>query len=558
MNVASLLLVLITTLPSSAGAAEPVLLDFHSRSCPPCRQMRPVVEMLARRGYPIKSIDVEKAPDLAAKYEVQAVPTFIVIDASGQELDRTSGSQPAPQLARFYLNAKAKAQPPANSRAHADEDDDPDGHDPQDEADRVSARADQDAAAPPARPRRDEEPGEEPAFTNPRPWETVVRIRILSQGAVGFGSGTIISSSPQESLILTCAHIFKLDGPRQAPPDRFPRQIMVDLFDGKLHGERPAQVHFVESVEGRAIDYDFNLDVGLIRIRPGRRLPAARVVPAHWEPRPRMKMLTVGCSEGQDATAWHTLIVNPRMRGLSGNDAYQAIECMIAPKQGRSGGGLFTTDGYVGGVCNFAEPRGDHGLYATPRSIYRILDRNRLMALYEPVTRGSATLATDEGRRPRRRDGAPITVARGQSPDRDEKEADRGRVRPGDVTVPDPEIVGIKPPVTALRTPGGGPAATRRTAWHPTHPSPAPAAPRPAEPIGKAEPTDLNLDPAADHDRFSHFEDDEPAPKQAINPEDLPSSEHPDPGPSSAPAAKSRWRPARPAEGQPITGIAGG
>ena len=55
---------------------------------------------------------------------------------------------------------------------------------------------------------------------------------------------------------------------------------MVDLFDGKLHGERPAQVHFVESVEGQAIDYDFTVDVGLIRIRPGRRLPASRVVPA--------------------------------------------------------------------------------------------------------------------------------------------------------------------------------------------------------------------------------------------------------------------------------------
>ena len=90
---------------------------------------------------------------------------------------------------------------------------------------------------------------------------------------------------------------------------------MIDLFDGKLHGEKPAQVHFVESIEGQAVDYDFTLDVGLIRVRPGRRLPSARVVPAHWEPRARMKMLTVGCSEGQDATAWHTVIFNPQMRG---------------------------------------------------------------------------------------------------------------------------------------------------------------------------------------------------------------------------------------------------
>ena len=48
---------------------------------------------------------------------------------------------------------------------------------------------------------------------------------------------------------------------------------MIDLFDGKLHGERPAQVHFVESVEGQAVDYDFTLDVGLIRIRPDAASP---------------------------------------------------------------------------------------------------------------------------------------------------------------------------------------------------------------------------------------------------------------------------------------------
>ncbi len=62
-----------------------------------------------------------------------------------------------------------------------------------------------------------------------------------------------------------------------------------------------------------------------------------------------------------------------------------------APKQGRSGGGLFTTDGYITGVCNFAEPQGNHGLYATPRSIYALLDRNKLSALYAPPSRESDT-----------------------------------------------------------------------------------------------------------------------------------------------------------------------
>ena len=179
---------------------------------------------------------------------------------------------------------------------------------------------------------------------------------------------------------------------------------------------------------------------------------------------------------------------------------------MIAPKQGRSGGGLFTTDGYVAGVCNFAEPRGNHGLYATPRSIYSVLDRNNLMALYAPVRGGSGTLLASRDRS-RARGDSPITIARGQSPDAHEPE--RVAVHPGDVTVPEPEIVGIKLPLATrpISASDGGQGTTRRMAWHPTHAAPAPVAKLSTpEPAGKTEQTDLNLDPEADHDRFSHFE----------------------------------------------------
>ena len=101
--------------PSSDAAATPVLLDFHAEWCGPCRQVRPAVEELIRNRYPVKSIDIDKDPGVATRYGVDRVPTFVVVDASGRELDRTSGPQSSTALARFYLAAKAKAQPPDNS-----------------------------------------------------------------------------------------------------------------------------------------------------------------------------------------------------------------------------------------------------------------------------------------------------------------------------------------------------------------------------------------------------------------------------------------------------------
>ena len=399
MKLTALFLVLIT-IPSSADADSsgvPVLLEFSSPTCGPCRQMKPVIAQLVRHGYPIKAMEIDDDPDLAARYQVERVPTFVVVDpADGRQIDRSEGARSAQALAEFYNNAVAKAElaiPPVRKVRRE-----------------RSQGQDESRESPKAEARDDERPATNP---NPKPWETVVRIKVHGQGAIGFGSGTIISSTPSESIILTCAHIFKMERGSQYPPSRFPRKITIDLFDGRLSETQPPQVHYSnESYEGRAIDYDFVRDVGLIRITPGRRLPYARVVPTNWTPEAGKAMITVGCSESRDATAWSTKISNPTMRGRSGGGAYDAIECLVAPKQGRSGGGLFTYDGYVAGVCDFAEPMGNHGLYAAPSSIYALLDRNKLMALYDPPkSRSGALLAKNSTPPPARRNAPAVTRA---------------------------------------------------------------------------------------------------------------------------------------------------
>jgi thiol-disulfide isomerase/thioredoxin len=501
MTIATLLLALFAT-PAGDATGEPLLLDFHASWCGPCQQMRPAIEQLIQKGYQVKSVDVDQSPDLAARYKVQNVPTFIIVDASGEPLARTMGPQPAGQLARMYLAAKSKMKPA------------PTANDPPENERGAGAPADENEAV-----------GDRPTNVspNPNPWETVVRIKVKGQGSIGFGSGTIIASTADESIILTCAHIFKLEGRQQAPPGRFPREIAVDLFDGQLSTQQPRMVHYAnETYPGKAIDYDFGRDVGLIRIRPGRKLPYSRVVPAHWKPKERMAMTTVGCSEGRDATAWSTSILNPAMRGLSGNALYEAIECVTAPKQGRSGGGLYTTDGYIAGVCDFAEPRGNHGLYATPTSIYSILDRNNLQACYAPVKPPGQTLVASDRTSSRRRGGP--AIARLQSPDRDESNA---------VMIPPPELLGIKPP------PGDGAMAARSTAppasirrgWHPTPGTQA--ADRTAPDQERAERTDLTLGAEFDNDRFASI---------PVAPEPETGGVEP---PHARPATSGKWRPVR-------------
>jgi hypothetical protein len=93
-------------------------------------------------------------------------------------------------------------------------------------------------------------------------------------------------------------------------------------------------------------------------------------------------MVTAGCDRGEAPTLWATSIVGineaapPESRLALG----PRIECLRAPEQGRSGGGLFTADGQLAGICDYAFPTTDTGLYVMPDAIYAILERNNLIS----------------------------------------------------------------------------------------------------------------------------------------------------------------------------------
>lgn len=72
---------------------QPVVVDFYSKSCPPCIQLAPTINKLAE-DYADKAVvvkvDVRKLPELAQQYSIRGTPTVVFLQ-HGEEVKRTIG-----------------------------------------------------------------------------------------------------------------------------------------------------------------------------------------------------------------------------------------------------------------------------------------------------------------------------------------------------------------------------------------------------------------------------------------------------------------------------------
>jgi thiol-disulfide isomerase/thioredoxin len=343
----------------SAAASDAVLLDFGADWCGYCRQMEPVIGQLAAMGYPVRKVNADRERALADKYGVQGLPCFVML-VDGREVDRFVGTrdhdgQPL-NVARFEAMFRRNGVGSATSIAGA----------PLPGAAPAAAvpfpASDSDPAA--IKPASVASLPADSRGPNNRSYDRLirssVRLKIEDDTGNSVGSGTIIDARAGEALIITCGHVF-----RDAAKDG---RILVDLFG-------PDAPH---ALVGHLIDYDLKSEVGIISIRTSYPLVAARLAPPGYTVKQADRVISIGCDSGADATVKEAHVTSINRYAGAPN-----LEVDFQPVQGRSGGGLFTPDGYVVGVCYAADPEGHEGLFSALPALCDELDRAGLAFVYK-------------------------------------------------------------------------------------------------------------------------------------------------------------------------------
>ena len=78
------------------------ILYFSAPWCGPCKQFGPVMDRISQTGILVEKVNIDNVPALAAAYNVCSVPTVVVVDRSGNEINRSVGMLSESQVRQLF------------------------------------------------------------------------------------------------------------------------------------------------------------------------------------------------------------------------------------------------------------------------------------------------------------------------------------------------------------------------------------------------------------------------------------------------------------------------
>lgn len=96
---------------SDATSGKLTVIDFNATWCGPCRAFAPIFEEAQATfadSFEFKSIDIDNNQELAQKYNVEAIPCIVVLDAAGNEVARNVGFMEKEEFTGFLNEAQNK------------------------------------------------------------------------------------------------------------------------------------------------------------------------------------------------------------------------------------------------------------------------------------------------------------------------------------------------------------------------------------------------------------------------------------------------------------------
>jgi len=78
------------------------IIYFSAPWCGPCKQLGPIVDSLIAEGIKIKKVNCDYDATLTQQYRVKNIPTLVLTDVGGNEINRKTGAMTREQILNFY------------------------------------------------------------------------------------------------------------------------------------------------------------------------------------------------------------------------------------------------------------------------------------------------------------------------------------------------------------------------------------------------------------------------------------------------------------------------